>query len=86
MDILFLDIHINPHDGLTIFEKVHQKKRDLPIVFISAGILLEEVKWARSNGLSACMEKPISTDNLLNLVYEILGGQNNRFRFIRSTF
>lgn len=84
IDILFLDLHIKPHDGMLVFEEVHAKKPDMPIVFISAGILSGEVEWARMNGLTACIEKPVSPDSLIRLTYDILEGNLKRFRFLRS--
>ncbi|MGB7339319.1 MAG: response regulator [Phototrophicaceae bacterium] len=85
IDILFLDLHITPFEGMIVFEEVHAKKPNTPIVFISAGIQPGEVEWARINGLTACIEKPVSPKSLVDLIHKILDSKTDKFYFMRST-
>ena len=45
-DLLVLDINLPDIDGFTILEKMHEQKRMIPTIYISALIDIEEISRA----------------------------------------
>ena len=59
-DLLILDINVPNIDGLSILEKLHEQKRMVPTIFISALIDIEDITRAFDIGCHDYLKKTLS--------------------------
>ncbi|WP_072680430.1 response regulator transcription factor [Arcobacter sp. LA11] len=71
-DMLILDINLPDIDGLTILEKLHEQKRMVPTIFISALIDIEEISRAFDIGCHDYLKKPFHLKELNLRINKIL--------------
>jgi DNA-binding response OmpR family regulator len=64
-DICLLDIMLPSKDGYTIAEEIRSESLDVPIIFISAKQLSEDVVRGFKSGGNDYLRKPFSMDELL---------------------
>jgi len=64
-DICILDIMLPSKDGYTIAKELKNIKPDLPIIFLSAKVLTEDVVKGFKSGGNDYLKKPFSMDELL---------------------
>ena len=76
-DIIFLDIHVKPHDGFEMLDMLRQSPQfaDKPIVALTASVMNEEVQQLRTAGFSGCLAKPIDADVFQELFEQLLDGE-----------
>ncbi len=71
-DLLILDINLPDIDGFTILEKLHEQKRMVPTIFISALIDIEEISRAFDIGCHDYLKKPFHLKELNLRINKIL--------------
>jgi DNA-binding response OmpR family regulator len=71
-DLLVLDINLPDIDGFTILEKMHEQKRMIPTIYISALIDIEEISRAFDLGCFDYLKKPFHLKELTLRINKIL--------------
>ena len=71
-DLLILDINLPDIDGFTILEKMHEQKRMIPTIYISALIDIEEISRAFDLGCFDYLKKPFHLKELTLQINKIL--------------
>lgn len=71
-DLLILDINLPDIDGFTILEKMHDQKRMIPTIYISALIDIEEISRAFDLGCFDYLKKPFHLKELTLRINKIL--------------
>ncbi len=77
-DVIFLDIHVQPHDGFTMLEMLRQQPefRHIPVVALTASVMNEEVQKLRVAGFDSCLAKPVDISSFPDLLAQILSGES----------
>ena len=71
-DLLILDINLPDIDGFTILEKMHEQKRMIPTIYISALIDIEDISRAFDLGCFDYLKKPFQLKELTLRINKIL--------------
>lgn len=71
-DLLILDINVPNVDGLTILERLHEQKRMVPTIYISALIDIEDIQRAFDIGCHDYLKKPFHLRELTLRINKIL--------------
>lgn len=71
-DLLIFDINVPNIDGLSILEKLHEQKRMVPTIFISALIDIEDIERAFEIGCHDYLKKPFHLRELTLRIDKIL--------------
>lgn len=76
-DVIFLDIHMEPHDGFELLEMVRNSDRfqSTPVVALTASVMNEEVERLKNAGFDGCLAKPIDSDTFGDTLQQIVGGK-----------
>jgi CheY-like chemotaxis protein len=76
-DVIFLDIHMQPHNGFELLSMLrsHPKYRDTTVIALTASVMNEEVKQLETAGFDGAIAKPIKQDVFPQLVQQILQGE-----------
>lgn len=76
-DVIFLDIHVKPHNGfemLTMLRQLHWAKH-IPIIALTASVMNEEVQQLKQAGFDGCLAKPIDIETFPDAFARILNGE-----------
>ena len=71
-DLLILDINLPDINGFTILEKMHEQKRMIPTIYISALIDIEDISRAFDLGCFDYLKKPFHLKELTLRINKIL--------------
>jgi DNA-binding response OmpR family regulator len=73
-DVLLLDVMMPNMDGITVCEKLRSQAETaaLPIILLSARTSSEAVREGMQAGATLYLGKPISREELINNVHEVL--------------
>ncbi|MDD2829590.1 MAG: response regulator transcription factor [Sulfuricurvum sp.] len=71
-DLLVFDINVPDIDGLSILEKLHEQKKMVPTIFISALIDIEDITRAFDIGCHDYLKKPFHLKELTLRINKIL--------------
>ena len=63
-DLIFMDIHMPVMDGLETSSKIIEMGIKTPIVAITANIMSDDLKIYRESGMSDCLSKPFTSQEL----------------------
>jgi CheY-like chemotaxis protein len=76
-DLIFLDIHVRPHNGFEMLEMLRAQPRfkQTPVVALTASVMNEEVAMLRSAGFDGCISKPISLQLFPEQLQAIIRGE-----------
>ncbi len=76
-DVIFLDLHIAPLDGLEVHALLHEHPqfRDAKIVALTASFLPEEFHKVRGAGFDGLIGKPLNHETFLGYVQQLLRGE-----------
>jgi CheY-like chemotaxis protein len=76
-DIIFLDIHLQPHNGFEMLAMLQQLDwtKGRPVIALTASVMSEEVQQLRSAGFNGCLAKPIDMNTFPEIVERILEGE-----------
>jgi twitching motility two-component system response regulator PilG len=77
-DVVFLDIHVAPHNGFEMLEMLQQRQefQNTPVVALTASVMNEEVEQLRVAGFHSCIAKPIDSDTFQDALERILSGES----------
>jgi CheY-like chemotaxis protein len=77
-DVIFLDIHMKPHDGFEMLEMLRQRPwiNGTRIIALTASVMSEEVQKLRTSGFHGCLAKPIDLNTFPETFGRILAGDN----------
>ncbi|RUM70094.1 MAG: DNA-binding response regulator [Sulfurovum sp.] len=71
-DLLILDINVPHLDGLSLLEMIHEKKIQIPTIFISAMLDIEDISRAFELGCHDYLKKPFHLKELTMRIDRIL--------------
>ncbi|QKJ21923.1 response regulator transcription factor [Poseidonibacter lekithochrous] len=71
-DLLILDINLPDINGFTILERLHEQKRMIPTIYISALIDIEDIQRAFDIGCHDYLKKPFHLKELTIRINKIL--------------
>jgi CheY-like chemotaxis protein len=76
-DIIFLDIHLQPHNGFEMLAMLQQLDwtKGRPVIALTASVMSEEVQQLRSAGFNGCLAKPIDMNTFPEIMERILEGE-----------
>lgn len=76
-DIVFLDIHVRPHDGFEMLKMLRDNDRfkDVPVVALTASVMNEEIAMLREAGFDGCLAKPLDVDTFPDTFQRLLSGE-----------
>ncbi len=79
-DLLFMDIRMPGIDGVnaTLFIREEMKipESDMPVVFVSAAPMNDDMQKYRKAGMNAFLQKPFTEEMLLTTILAVLGNDN----------
>lgn len=71
-DICILDVMMPKKDGFTLAKEIRQKDRDIPIIFLTARSMKEDILEGFKSGADDYITKPFSSEELLMRIKAIL--------------
>lgn len=76
-DVIFLDIHMLPHNGFEMLDMLRQNPRfdTIPVIALTASVMNEEVHRLRLAGFNGCLSKPLDLDTFPLIFDRILDGE-----------
>jgi CheY-like chemotaxis protein len=76
-DLIFLDIHLTPHDGFEMLSMLrqHEDYREAHVVAMTASVMNEEIDHLRRAGFDSCLSKPIQYENFPKVLLRLLSGE-----------
>lgn len=76
-EVIFLDIHMQPHDGFAMLEMLQQLEwaKQARIVALTASVMNEEVARLRQVGFNGCLAKPIDLATFADTFERIVSGE-----------
>jgi two-component system, cell cycle response regulator DivK len=76
-DLVFLDIHMQPHNGFEMLSMLRQHPRyhDTRVIALTASVMNEEVDMLKNAGFNGAIAKPIDQVIFPNLLQSILNGE-----------
>lgn len=79
-DIVLMDVQMPGMDGLETTQLIRQQLglNRLPVVALTAGILVQEKKRALASGMNAFLTKPIEPFRLISTVRKLVGSYRSR--------
>ncbi len=77
LDVIFLDIHMEPIDGFEMLRMIRQSKDHAatPVIALTASVMYEEVRRLREVGFDGVIAKPINYDTFPHVLDRILHGE-----------
>lgn len=75
-DLIMLDIHIRPHDGVELLSMIRAdaEYRHTRVIALTASVMNEEVAELRSSGFDGAIAKPLDIAVFPSLIARILNG------------
>jgi two-component system cell cycle response regulator DivK len=76
-DVIFLDIHMQPHNGFEMLNTLRQHPTYAAriIIAITASVMNEEVAQLRQAGFNGAIGKPLDFENFAQLMERVLKGE-----------
>jgi CheY-like chemotaxis protein len=76
-DVIFLDIHIAPHDGYALLDMLRKEPdyRHVPIIAMTAGVMAADVDRLKRAGFNGLIGKPIRKKMFPGQLEKILAGE-----------
>ena len=76
-DIIFLDIHVHPHNGFEMLSMLRDDPTysDTRVIALTASVMNEEVEMLKRSGFNGAIAKPIDQVQFPNLLQSILNGE-----------
>lgn len=71
-DVILMDIQMPEMDGVEACKKIRKLNKDIPILAVTANVILEDVKFYLSSGFSGHLGKPIEADLLYRAIKKLL--------------
>src|SRR5258708_5539013 len=76
-DIIFLDIHLQPHDGFAMLSMLRQHPTftEKVIIAVTASVMNDEITRLKQVGFNGAIGKPLDFENFSDLMIRLLDGQ-----------
>ncbi len=76
-DVIFLDIHIAPHDGYALLDMLRKEPayQNVPVIAMTAGVMAAEVDKLKRAGFNGLIGKPIRKKMFPEQLDKILAGE-----------
>jgi CheY-like chemotaxis protein len=76
-DVVFLDIHVAPHDGYTLLDMLRKEPdyEKVPVVAMTAGVMAADVDRLKRAGFNGLIGKPIRKKMFPAQLEKILAGE-----------
>ncbi len=76
-DVIFLDIHMQPHDGFAMLSMLRERAvyQNVRVIAVTASVMNEEVQMLRRAGFDGAIAKPIDQIAFPQLIRSILDGE-----------
>lgn len=76
--VIFLDIHVTPHDGFEMLEMVRdlEQFKATPVIALTASVMNEEVQKLENAGFDGCLAKPVNSDIFPDMLQQIMNGEH----------
>lgn len=76
-DVIFLDIHIRPHDGFEMLKmlRADEQYKGAKIIAMTASVMIDEIEQLKKAGFDGLIAKPIIQKIFPELVKKILDGE-----------
>ncbi len=76
-DVVFLDIHIRPHDGFEMLKmlRADEQYEKITIIAMTASVMIDEIQQLKDAGFDGLIAKPIIQKIFPELVKKILAGE-----------
>jgi len=71
-DLIFMDMFMPVMDGMEASSKIIDLKTGTPIIAMTANVMLNEMEKYKKNGISGCLSKPFSTQELWSILSDYL--------------
>jgi CheY-like chemotaxis protein len=77
-DVIFLDIHIAPHDGYALLDMLRKEPdyRNVPVIAMTAGVMAADVDRLKRAGFNGLIGKPIRKKVFAQQLEKILAGES----------
>ena len=77
-DVVFLDLHMEPQDGIAVYKMLrqHSNFQSAKFVAVTASIIPDELEKIRQTGFNGLLMKPIRYETFPNQVERILAGED----------
>ncbi len=76
IDMVLLDVRLPGQNGFEIFEQIHRTKGHVPVVAHTANCIPEEREKFLAAGFAGYIEKPMNTDTIRQLLFDLIGKNN----------
>ncbi len=76
-DLIFLDIHVAPHDGFEMLSMLRNSERyqKAHVVAMTASVMNEEIDKLRQAGFDSCLSKPVQFETFPQVLSRLLNGE-----------
>lgn len=76
-DLIFLDIHVGPHNGFEMLSMLRQNDQycDTHVVAMTASVMNEEIDQLRQAGFDSCLSKPVQFESFPQVLSRLLSGE-----------
>ena len=77
-DIIFLDIHMKPHNGFDMLKMLREMDafKEVPIIALTASVMNEEVHLLKTSGFDGCFSKPLDIETFPDSLNRVLDGEH----------
>ena len=72
IDLILMDMRMPGMDGVEAFSEIRQILPDCTVVMITGHATEDQIQYALSKGVKTCLSKPLSIEQLLETVSEML--------------
>ncbi len=79
IDLIFTDINMPVMGGVEMVGKLSDDDvlKDVPIVVVSTEGSTSRIDQLKKNGVSAYLRKPVTPEQLRDIVFDLIGGEDN---------
>jgi len=71
-DLVFMDIFMPVMDGIEAASKIKSLNKEIPIVALTANVMINDLENYRKNGMPDCLGKPFTTTDLWSVLLKYL--------------
>ena len=79
IDLVFTDINMPVMGGVEMIKKLNEDDilKDVPIVVVSTEGSTSRIDQLKKNGVSAYLRKPVTPEQLRDIVFDLIDGEQN---------
>lgn len=78
IELIMLDIILDKEDGLNWLKKMYNRKKYYPTIVISGNATMEIIEKAKEIGAIGVIEKPFSSEEVINVIRNTLKKVENK--------